>query len=287
MKQKNILNSLCLSVAVVLTLLQSGCHKDDASYSPGTMVIDVSQAYMYYFIIFREAETAWAQVHENGYRYGEKTGNSNRTIQLDSLNKKIYIDVHLKDYTWESTVLSGKFTIALTADSSYLKKDKATISLDSLFINKQKVEGFSTITHTLNEETDQYSYILASGSIYSVDGEDILITSAVSGGTLLRTAGSATIATPEDDVWTFTGTMTGKIRNSESLKYSNTVAVGKDMSQNPPVTVQIPPAFYYDCSKKARQGACILTVGGREIFYRYDNDCESPIQVETVTHNDH
>ncbi|GHT77913.1 hypothetical protein FACS189464_0460 [Bacteroidia bacterium] len=288
MKQRNFLNTICISAAAaVLLLLQPACSKDDASYSPDEMVIDVTQAYMYYFIIFREAETAWAQVHEDGYPVGKVDSTESRKVYYllkteiktegDTI-KKYSIEVDFEDYRWNSTVLSGKITVNLAADSSYTKNDRTTVSLSKFFINRQEVEGFSIISHTRNEETDQYSYTLASGSIYSVDGEDILITSAVSSGVFHRTKGSATTDTPEDDVWTFNGAMTGKIRNTESLKYSN--------------AVHLPPTFYRDCNKKARQGVCTLTVGKQNIFYDYGVNgnpaaCDSPIQIETVTHNEH
>jgi hypothetical protein len=277
MKQNKILTGIGVFMAIML-LMQSGCRKDDnASGNPGTMVTDVAQAYMYYFFIFREAETAWALVHENGYLTGTVLDTENRTISYVFSDKGKYsIDIVLKDWTWNasSATLSGKITVDLPADSSYMKKDKATISLSDFFINQQEVKGFSTITYSQNEEIDYYGYVLASGSIYSVDGNDILITSAITSGTFQRAQGSATIATPDDDIWTFNGTMTGKIRNAATLQYSNTVAT------------QAPPVFDWNCSRKAQQGVCKLTVGKQEIIYDYGYDCESIIQISTVTYND-
>jgi hypothetical protein len=279
MKQKIFLRYICIVFSACALLFQA-CHKDQNSYDVRLAVTDVTQAHLYYYMIFREAENAWALVHKDGYQFGKEITENHRIIQLDSLKKKSYIDVTFTEWKWGTATLSGKLILNLPAraDSSYKRKDRITVSLTGFSINGQQMTGFSTISYTGTATTDttnvvdSYSYALADGSIYSTNGKQILITASVSNGVFRRIDGSATIAQPEDDIWTFNGVMTGLIRNNASQKYSNKAD-------------KLLTVFGWDCNNKALLGNCILTIGKQEIFYDYGIFCDSEIDIKTDTPN--
>ncbi|MDR0715088.1 MAG: hypothetical protein LBF89_12675 [Bacteroidales bacterium] len=260
--------------AVVAVVLLDGCRKgSDEVYEPRVLVTDVTQAYLYYYMVFREAENAWALVHENGYVSGQTAAENGRSVDYRlSEGSKGIISVEFDRWQQHTATLSGTMTVDLPVErDSYRQNGRVTVSLSGFSINGQQVTGFSTITYSGSDEIDQYNYSLTEASVYSKDGEQILITSSLSGGRFQRVAGSATIAVAEDDSWIFNGTMSGILRNRSDLRYSNTVDNDYWL------------LYEWGCSRKAMYGYCRLTAGGRTIDYRCGASCDSEIEVKTLT----
>ncbi|MDR1666584.1 MAG: hypothetical protein LBS03_02670 [Bacteroidales bacterium] len=274
---KNRFRIVLFSVAVVISaVMPCGCGSgsdDDEGYETRVMVTDVTQAYLYYWLIFREAENAWALVHEAGYAAGETTRENGRSIsyQLTEGGKGI-VSVVFDGWRQHTAILSGTMTVDLPVDKdSYRQNGRVSISLSKFSINGQQVTGFATITFSAAGEIDQYAYSLTEAAIYDSDDEQILITCSMSGGRFQRIDGSATTASPEDDLWAFNGNMTGMLHNQSSLKYTNTVDNSHWL------------VYEWGCDRKAMNGYCRLTAAGRTADYRYGDACDSAIEVKTLT----
>ena len=254
-----IRNIIIFAIAFV-TLCQ--CKKDkDGPYPDKDVVIDNAQALMYYHIIFREVENAWAVVHSKGYKeftpITEENGNLYKELAYNEDKNVIEIDYH----TWGTNKLDGKIRIDIENVHNYRKKGgNITVFLHDFTINWQQIKGGAKIKYTGEEddENDSYSFSLASESDIYEEGYNmpVLITSLITNAGYERIAGGETLS-PDDDEWKYWGNMTGTIRNEPGLKYTNTI------------TKEYAVHFTMDC-KTAKQGISLVTIPGRaNIVYEY------------------
>ncbi|MDR1672192.1 MAG: hypothetical protein LBS09_01820 [Bacteroidales bacterium] len=269
----NIKRSVILAGWVVL--MPYACNRDkSSSVNPAEAVVSVTQAHLYHYVIFREAEYAWGAAHRNGYTelpMSDTDGHGQRTITYRTTESgKSEVEAAYTAWQWGNMSISGILTVDLPDKNLYRQKDKqASIRLTGFSINGQTVTGYATFRYAGNDSDDHYSYSFSNAAIYGADEQQILILSSISAGNFVRKAGSDT-ADQDDDRWTFTGTMSGNLNNNTSLTYSNSVT--EEMT------------FDWDCSNKAVQGKCSLAVTGQAIEYDCGASCNDAIRINSTTH---
>jgi len=261
-----------LVLAAIICLCQ--CKKEsETSYSNEDIVRDNAQAALYFHTIFCEAENVWAYIESMDYSEGVYKDPSNastvyREMQCtaDEVRNTVIVEYH----GWKSGNLSlaGKMRVVFLNDSSYRKNGMAAnVYLDDFSINGQDVVGESSIKFTGNKEKDLYTFTLLNGSaIYELgNSNSALISGAISNGQYERVEGRETFS-PDDDVWSFYGVMTGQLRNDPTLKYTNTVSATYTENGE-----RKDGKVYYsmDCLT-AREGISQIKISGRsEIWFEY------------------
>ncbi|MDR2038389.1 MAG: hypothetical protein LBQ60_10750 [Bacteroidales bacterium] len=279
MKLKNI-----IIVALAVILLPT-CKKDDdeVEYTPIDMVGDVVWATSYYSVIFREAEDAWALVDKNNYSTDpitEENESRKKTITFKEPSEgKFVVDIEYNAWSLNDMTLMGTITIDLPDKEVYGQSGRtAVIKLTNRFsVNGQIVTGNMPITCRFVTEgetqIDRYDYKLNTASIHSLeDDKKVIITCDVTNGSYTRIEGAETKADPKDDVWSFTGTMTGMLRDDANFTYSNTVSGTEGET-----------LLFKSTCYKALQGVCKLTVKGKsDMHYTYGTECDSKILIETI-----
>ena len=273
-------------LAIVFFAL-SHCKKNsDEPYSNIDIVMDNAQAALYFHTVFCEAEYAWAFADINDYEditvddpkrklkyWHSSEEKTNDTVTIE------YNDLVLKNHL----SLTGTIIVSFDNDSSYRKNQKkANLLLSDFSINGQKVVGEASITYrvTTNNPNDQYVYTLLNGSaIHETGTSAMLISCVISNGQYERIEGNETTAQNDDDVWAFSGAMTGMLHDDPNLKYTNTVT--------PTLLVNgenIDAKVYYNANCiTASQGNSQIKIAKRpDIIYAYG--C-SELYFESTTHH--
>ncbi|MDR1865839.1 MAG: hypothetical protein LBR08_09760 [Bacteroidales bacterium] len=255
-----------------------GCKKSaNVSFAPEETVTDLAQTYLYYSMIFREAEHAWALIDHRQYPAEPVTETGANGAQriftwVETEEGKPELTVEYRAWTWGTATLAGKLTMNMPGKDLYRESGKtATVNFTGFSINRQNIAGYANITRAAagDDGADRYNYSFNNSSIYDETGQQVIIASTMTNGSLTRVEGGDTHPVQEDDTWSFTGSMSGTLRNNISLKYSNAVSE---------------PLFYeWACGRKAMKGRCTLTVNRQEIIYDYGASCNSQISIGYIT----
>jgi hypothetical protein len=271
---------LAVSVSV---LLLYGCKHDNGAYSytVGDIVQYNAQAAIYFHTIFREAENAWAFIHEKKYDtqvYTEETGASYKKIYCgETEGSQCIINIEYNSWLSGTFHLMGKITVTLPDKNVYRQEGKtAGVKLsDDFSIAQQRVTGSSSMTFVKNAEdaNDHYDYKLTSASIYDMDDRQRLITAGISNGKYVRMGGNQTLS-PGDDIWALTATMTGQLFDDANMKYTNTVVDSGE-----------PVYFLMNCPKAIGGVSDVIIPDRPYIRYTYGPDCDSDIEMLTVEQN--
>ena len=215
--------------AAILFLCQ--CKKDEEKPYPNeNIVTDNAQASLYFHTVFREVVNAWHYIDQNKYEEGQyvDAGTSYPKYKGLTYNKSINPTTVTIEYnSWEtnSLMLSGTITVRFDVHSYHSDGKVATVSLTDFSINQQYVVGGSTVKFNKKlEEKDSYTYTLLEGAAIHEKGYSmpVLISAAIANGQYERIEGSETL-NQNDDVWLYSGVMTGMLHNDPDLKYTNTV----------------------------------------------------------------
>ena len=267
--------------AAIIFLCQ--CKKTPENHYPNeNIVMDNAQATLYFHTVFREAENAWAFIDSMDYRdstYYKESNKSTSYIKYtfkESEKPESEKTVTVDYYAWVTNqfLLEGTITVKFGIDSYRTVGSTASVYLTDFSINQQFVEASSTIKFNKTVDgKDTYTYTLRDGAAIHEQGYSampVLITCAIGNGQYERIEGNETL-TQEDDVWVYSGVMTGMLRNDPNLKYTNTV--------RPPYTdnsVNIDERVYYttDCIT-AKQGVSQIKIAKRpDIVFWYEcNRC--------------
>ena len=272
-------------ILAVFFVTFSQCKKSpEEPYSNENIVMDNAQAALYFHAVFCEAENAWAFAHINDYE--EKTdGDSKKKLTYlhGSKNKD---SVAIEYHDWElkhHLSLTGKIIVTFDNDSSYRKDSKtAGILLSEFSINGQTVVGEAAIRYrkTTTNPNDQYVFTLLNGSAIRETGNAMLISCIISNGQYERIEGNETIAQDDDDVWAFSGVMTGTLHDDPNLKYTNTMSATPYMLNNETKDGKL--RYRMDCST-ASEGSSLIKIAKRpDIIYFYG--C-SELYFESTTHH--
>ena len=222
------------SNAIILTAIffLCQCKKDsEQSYSNESIVLDHAQAALYFHTIFREAENVWAFVDSMKYQEGSYPQAANPSMGSKLFichgnDKSKNIDIQYDAWLTQHFRLTG--TIRLEVDTfSYRKNAKeARVRLNDFSINGQAVAGESVIKYRkmANKTNDSYTFTLLEGTVIYEAGVSmpVLISGIINNGQYERIEGSETWV-QEDDVWAFSGVMTGMMHENPNLKFTNTV----------------------------------------------------------------
>lgn len=271
-----------IPVVCVVALLLYGCKQDDGehSYTVDDIVQYNAQAAIYFHTIFREAENAWAFIHEKKYDtqvYTEETGVSCKKVYCGETEGSQFI-INIEYNSWLSGTfhLMGKITVTLPDKNVYRQDGKtANVKLsDDFSIAQQRVTGSSSMTYVKSTEdaNDHYDYRLTEASIYDVDDRQPLITAGISNGKYVRIEGNQTLS-QGDDTWALVATMTGQLFGEANMKYTNTV-----------VNPDEPVYFLMNCPKAIGGASDVIVPNQPYIRYTYGTDCDSDIML-TVEQN--
>ena len=227
-------------LAAIIVLCQ--CKKNpEAPYSNENIVMDNAQAALYFHTIFREVENAWAFIYSMEYKKGKYPIKSNKS----SSGKELTYDeknVTIEYNNWETghLYLSGTITVSFGIGSYRKEGSIANVYLTDFSINQQYVVGGSSIKFIKKvagkekegengekevEYNDTYTFTLLEGAAIHEIGFSmpVLITCTIAnGGQYERIDGNNTLE-QDDDVWVFSGVMTGMLHDDPNLKYTNTV----------------------------------------------------------------
>jgi hypothetical protein len=180
---------------------------------------------------------------------------------------------------WEAAgySLTGVVSV-MFKDAQRVSGTVAYVNLIDFSIADQRVKGEATITYRGATESgnDRYSYTLLDGAQIHETGSShsVLISCRIAGGDYERVAGGETWALTDDDIWKYSGTMTGRLGKDQKLAYTNTVLtsyMGEDGSF----------LFSTYCPIAARGIAQIKVAGRPDILFGCN--C-SDIEYITVTH---
>lgn len=249
---------------VIFSLNQ--CNKNEAvtSYSNESIVIDQAQAAMYFQIVFREAEHAWALMDSIDYVEDSQIDPASTSTMFKKLTYNDSANIVTIEYqSWETNNyhLSGIIDVRFDKDVYRKEGEVANVYLEGFSINGQKMVGESSLKYRIEKDNvnDVYTYILLNGSAIHEEGASMpqLISGSIANARYERIEGGATFE-PDDDVWTFSGTMTGMLRETPSLRYTNKV-----------LTRDGPVQYAMNC-KVARQGVSEIEIKGRpNVVYYY------------------
>ena len=223
MKLKNI-----IILAAIVFLYQ--CKKNpEEPYSNLDIVRDNAQAGLYFHTVFREAENAWAFIDSVGYKEGTYSDAANQPSIYKELDYNESTGIATIEYcAWSTNHLLLSGNIKLIFDTCSYRSDGklANIYFSDFSINGQSVVGESSIKYrkVANNANDNYTFTLLDGTAIHKQGRSmpVLISSTVANGQYERIQGNETFS-QDDDVWAFSGVMTGMLHNDPNLKYTNTV----------------------------------------------------------------
>jgi len=276
--------------AAIIFLCQ--CKKTPENHYPNeNIVMDNAQATLYFHTVFREAENAWAFIDSMDYRdstYYKESNKSTSYIKYtfkESEKPESEKTVTVDYYAWVTNqfLLEGTITVKFGIDSYRTVGSTASVYLTDFSINQQFVEASSTIKFNKTVDgKDTYTYTLRDGAAIHEQGYSampVLITCAIGNGQYERIEGNETL-TQKDDVWVYSGVMTGMLRNDPNLKYTNTIV--DSYSDNGDVKDR---RVYYsmDC-KFAEQGLSQITFLKRPLIV-FEYGCNG-YNFFTVTHFD-
>jgi hypothetical protein len=255
-------------VAVLFTVtLLWGCDRGGGdSFPHQRIVLDNAQAAVYFHAAFREAVFAWSLVDSKDYVAGVYT-------TADGLRTCTYgentVTVDFSGYTFGSLELNGSMEVEFDTCSFRKDREIADVYLTGFSINGQDVVGEATIQFSAveNSVTDHYTYSLLEGStIYEAGSEmPALITGSISNGSYERIEGNETVLEMDDDVWVFSGSMTGTLSNQ--MRYTYNVVPSYVVNG---VTEDGRVFFVPNCNTAASGMVQISIPGGPEIGFGYD-----------------
>ena len=276
MKTRNLI------ISVVLFFVLNQCKEDDlVGYTNLDIVVDNSQAALYFHTIFREAENAWAIVHSKGYEDFTEVFEQQHTYKkmtYDEEENEVTIEYH--EWLSHNLNLGGTIHLNLSNKDSFRKqREFIGVLLSDFSIEGQIITGSASLQYNTparedddeeeeedyEEPNDRYIFNLSDGIIREQGVRmPTLITAAITGGNYERTAGSETLS-PDDDEWRYDGTMTGMLREMPGMNYRNVVV--------PAIVIDgqnVEAAIYYDMiCKTALRGYSVITVQGRVIEFVY------------------
>ena len=223
MKLKNI-----IILAAFVFLCQ--CKKNpEEPYSNLDIVRDNAQAGLYFHAVFREAENAWAFINSIGYKEGTYPDAANQPSIYKEMAYNDSTDIVTIEYrAWPTNhlLLSGCIKLRFDTCSYRIDGKLANVYLSDFSINGQSVVGESSIRYrkVANNTNDNYTFILLDGTAIHKQGRSmpVLISSTMANGQYERIKGNETFS-QDDDIWAFSGVMTGMLHNDPNLKYTNTV----------------------------------------------------------------
>jgi hypothetical protein len=283
MKFRNI---IILAVAIVLL---SQCKKDsEEPYSNEKIVLDNTQAALYFHTVFREAEYAWGFVDSVGYvskTYEDKIGTATKKLTYDEDTKQVTVEYNA--WVAANQLLVGTIYFTVTENAYKPQTDVITafitVHLTDFSINYQSVTGSSKLQYRyVDGKNDQYACTLFDGSAIHEAGANkpVIITGAIANGQYERTKGSVTY-TQKDDEWAYTGTMTGMLHDDPNLKYTNTVIPTYTMGNGEIVDGTV---YFTPSCTKVWQGISEIKIPGRpDITYQYG--CSSVFFMSVTTVN--
>jgi hypothetical protein len=271
-------------ISVICSLLFVRCKKDDPApaYSLEDMIRYNSAAALYFHVIFREAENAWALAEEAGYiedrdiffeENATKTDFKRITFS-ENEGSEYLLSIEYRNWTVSGVMLIGKITVKLPSGKFYRHSGTANITVHDFSIAKQRITGNSSISYQGSEEVNKYSYSLSNGGIRDAENDNlVLVTAAITGGTYTQN-------TENDDIWHFTGTMRGAIGNNGSINYTNVVLTSGDLFTGSGVDPFI--SFSANC-RKPMGGIVQFTAVGQPDTYYFYNNCDGDIIINTIT----
>ena len=289
MKIKNI---ILLFFTIILLV---HCKKEpEKPYLDEFILRDNAMATVYFHTVFREAENAWAFIDVKEYISGEYPDPANveptkcRNFSYDNEKNIVTIEYN----AWVSTsfpnlLLAGNIFVSFDKLKYRVNGAAATVRLNGFTINGQMVTGESKITYQKveNSEYDHYNYthVVVGGVAPSIHEKGIsmpvLISGAISNARYIRTAGSKTKAKEEEDIWTYSGTMTGKLGKGQSLNYTNAILSSYIDEDGKAIDGTV--LFTAKCDF-AEKGVAQIKIPGRpDITYSYN--CSGADYV-TITH---
>ncbi len=271
-----------ITFIIVAIVVLCYCKKDDdeGQYTNEQIVYTNAQTTMYLHTIFREAENAWAIVDSMEYdvakTYVRNVGvSSSKTITYKETEGGVKTaTIEYSAWNTGNVQLMGNIVVTLPDKGVYKQNGKtAAISLENNFsIQGQRVTGYATFKYntTTNNPNDQYTYTFTDGIIYDKDetqGRKILTTATIVNGPYERIEGGSTVY-EGDDIWAYTGTLTGLLNNDPNMKYTNTVLVSYTTVNNEKKSGIV--HFSMNC-QTAEDGVCTVVISGRpNIIYGYD-----------------
>ena len=270
----------------VVFLVFSRCNKkSEEPYSNVDIVMDNAQAALYFHTVFCEAESAWAFADINEYE--EKTDTEGTDLNFKKLTyshvSETKDSVVIEYQDWELTnhlSLTGKIIVTFDTISYRIDSKTASVLLSDFSINRQTVVGEATIRYrkTSAKPNGQYVYNLLNGAhIREAGTSAMLISCVISNGEYERIEGNDTL----DDVWAFSGVMSGTLHDDPNLKYTNTVSATLSIDGK---NIDVRTHYTMNCIT-AYQGLAQIKIAKRpDIFYIYN--C-SKLEFESTTHNIH
>jgi len=218
--------------AAIIFLCQ--CKKEpEAPYSNENIVTDNAQAALYFHTIFREAENAWGFIDSMKYEKGKYPFEPNRFTTSKELtyNEKT-VTIEYNNWETNGLYLSGTITVSFGIGSFRKEGSIANIYLTDFSINQQYVVGGSSIKFIKKvavkekegEYNDTYTFTLLDGAAIHECGYSmpVLISCTIANGQYERSEGNKTFR-QDNDVWVYSGVMTGMLHDDPNLKYTNTV----------------------------------------------------------------
>jgi len=276
----------CIIFIGALLALSQCKPKEEEQLSNIEIVRDNALAASYFHAVFREAEYAWAMANENGFKEFEETekGESNfsRTYKFDENTTPKSVTVTFNPWVTNDLLLTGSIKVELP-ELFYRRADmKANIKLPDFAINGQDVVGTSELQYLTKgeDENDQYSFKLLNGSAIHEEGYNVsvLISASIANGRYERIAGGETLK-QNDDVWKYTGTMTGILREIPQLTYTNALLSEYYLND---IRYEGALIFTMTCTI-ASQGGSNIAISERSDI-QFVHDC-SGILFENVKHN--
>ena len=262
----------------------SQCKKEpEELYSDENIVLDNAQAALYFHTIFREAENAWAFVNDKNYE-------AFTDIQTDpdkpaSIYKKytysdkdIIIDYHA--WLTNHLILAGTIRVNFAINSYRSDGMVANVYLTDFSINGQDIKGNATIKYKKNDN-DQYEYKFFDGVIHEYGFTmPVLISGNITTSQYERIEGGETKLLQDDDVWAYSGTMTGMLHDDPKLNYTNKVLTSYIFENGENGVIHF--TMDKNCLT-AKKGASQITIPGRpDIIYGYFCSGVDFISVTTV-----
>ena len=255
----------------------SHCKKNDTEepYSNEEIIRDNAKAAVYYHVVFREVENAWAFIHDKKYQSGTYVEEITPTIfkkityDKENTNKELIVEYN----AWQSNdlLLGGELRLRIEAGAYRENGMIAIVYLTDFAINGQLISGEPSLKYITREDgNDQYTYTVGRGAIYEEgNSKTTLISCNISGGQYVRVEGDETLS-QKDDVWTYTGTMKGILHEDPNLEYTNTVLTRytTDNGESNDGTIYFNPSCPF-----AQQGVSQIKLTKRpdsEIVYGYD-----------------
>ena len=284
------IKSIILSVIAIFSLCECSKDKSEEPYSNQDIVEVNAKAALYFHTVFREVENAWAFIDSAKYKSGTYPDHSNPSPAVKNLT---YVSTDTGTGTltieynaWKSGefLLIGTISVKFAVNSYQRDNNQASVFLTDFSIDAHSIVGEPTIQYkkVSNNDNDHYTYKLTDGAVYEKNRSmSIMISGAITNGQYVRTEGDSTILLQDDDVWAYSGTMTGILFNDPNLKYTNTIQTNNVIINE--VGYESPVVFTMDCNT-AKQGASNIVITGRpDILYGYkcsDHDFISVTKIE-------